>query len=125
MKAPLGGGRWQLQTAAPPRREQHGECAACSGTGPGVARPAMASVGALGVAAVNDEASRGERRRSKKGFASTKLCRAGIRSIAQRTWAAEDWARRRARGRRCSGLWCVVGSYHACTIPYRVAGGSD
>jgi hypothetical protein len=58
MKAPLGGGRWQLQTAASPRCEQHGECAACGGSGPGVARPAMASVGALGIAAMNGEASR-------------------------------------------------------------------
>jgi hypothetical protein len=50
----------------------------------------MASVGALGVAVVNGEASRGERRRSKKRFASTKLCRAGIRPIAQRTWAKRE-----------------------------------
>jgi hypothetical protein len=90
MKASLGGGRWQLQTAASARREQHGECAACSGSGPGVARLVMASVGVLSVAAVNGEASRGERRRSKKGFTLTKLCRTGIRPIAQRTWAAED-----------------------------------
>jgi hypothetical protein len=68
------------------------------GCGSGVARPAMDSVGALGVAAVNGEVSRGERRRSKKGFTSMKLCRAGIRPIAQRTWAVEDWSRRRVRG---------------------------
>jgi hypothetical protein len=43
-------------------------------------------LGALDVAAVNGEANRGERRRSKKGFASMKLCRAGIMPIAQRTW---------------------------------------
>jgi hypothetical protein len=52
-------------------------------------------LGALGVAAVNGEASRGERRRSKKGFTSMKLCRAGIRPIAQRTW----------RRRRMAGAW--------------------
>jgi hypothetical protein len=52
-------------------------------------------LGALGVTAVNGEANRGERRRSKKGFASTKLCRAGIRPIAQRTW----------RRRRMAGAW--------------------
>jgi hypothetical protein len=52
-------------------------------------------LGALGIAAVNGEASRGERRRSKKGFASTKLCRVGIRPIAQRTW----------RRRRMAGAW--------------------
>jgi hypothetical protein len=51
--------------------------------------------GALSVAAVNGEASRGERRRRKKGFASTKLCRAGIRPLVQRTWR-----------RRCmAGAW--------------------
>jgi hypothetical protein len=37
MKAPLGGGRWQLQIAALPRREQHGECAACSGPASSIA----------------------------------------------------------------------------------------
>jgi hypothetical protein len=42
-------------------------------------------LGVLGIAAVNGEASRGERRRSKKGFTLMKLCRAGIRLIAQRT----------------------------------------
>jgi hypothetical protein len=68
------------------------------GCGLGVARPAMDSEGVLGVAAVNGKVSRGERRRSKKGFASTKLCHAGIRPIAQRTWAVEDWSRRRVRG---------------------------
>jgi hypothetical protein len=52
-------------------------------------------LGALGVAAVNGEANRGERRRSKKGFASMKLCRAGIKPIAQRTW----------RRRRMAGAW--------------------
>jgi hypothetical protein len=52
-------------------------------------------LGALGVAAVNGEANGGERMRSKKGFASTKLCRAGIRPIAQHTWR-----------RRCmAGAW--------------------
>jgi hypothetical protein len=57
-------------------------------------------LGALGIAAVNREASRGERRRSKKGFASTKLSRAGIRPIAQRTW----------RRRRMAGAWRWRGS---------------
>jgi hypothetical protein len=52
-------------------------------------------LGALDVAAVNGEANRGERRRSKKGFASMKLCRAGIMPIAQRTW----------RRRRMYGAW--------------------
>jgi hypothetical protein len=52
-------------------------------------------LGALDVAAVNGEANRGERRRSKKGFASMKLCHAGIMSIAQRTW----------RRRRMYGAW--------------------
>jgi hypothetical protein len=44
MKAPLVGGRWQLQIGALPRREQHGECAACSGSGP-----------ASSIAAANDD----------------------------------------------------------------------
>jgi hypothetical protein len=52
-------------------------------------------LGALGVEAVNDEANRGEQRRSKKGFDSTKLCRTGIRPIAQRTW----------RRRRMADAW--------------------
>jgi hypothetical protein len=60
-------------------------------------------LGALGVAAVNGEASRGERRRSKKGFASTKLCRTGIRPIAQRTW----------RQRRMASAWRWCGGVAA------------
>jgi hypothetical protein len=43
--------------------------------------------------------------------------KAGIRvgeDGVRHTWAAEDWARHRARGRRCSGLRRVAGSCRTC-----------
>jgi hypothetical protein len=83
------GWRFRAPSGVPAQRRRVRVVGGCCGRGESRREAADGGAhrrGALCIAAVNGEASRGERRRSKKGFASTKLCRAGIRSIAQRTW---------------------------------------
>jgi hypothetical protein len=113
----VGAGRaeagWQFRapSGVPAQRRRVRVVGGCCGRGESRREAADRGAhrrGALGVAAVNGEASRGERRRSKKGFASTKLCRAGIRSIAQRTWRQRYMAgawRWREVARRHGRVW--------------------